>query len=116
MDELSNSGQQTQIMFIMIISLVIICFVIVVFYVFGEKRKEQKYNSYMESDKKFVKINKVVEINDNNNISKNLSTLKNVNEKGVEKYTSNSEQVYNISSNVYTYKTLNLYVKHIMVV
>ena len=127
MDELSNSGQQTQIMFIMIISLVIICFAIVVFYVFGEKRKEQKYNSYMESDKKFVKINKVlenndnnnsymesdnkfvkinkvVENNDNNNISKNLSTLKNVNEKGVEKYASNSEQVYNISSNTYTYE------------
>ena len=104
MDELTNSKQQTQIMFIMIISLVIICFVIVVFYVFGEKRNEQKYNAYMEADQKSVKINKVEEINENDNISKNLSTLKNVNEKGVEKYASNSEQVYNISSNAYTYE------------
>ena len=85
MDELANSKQQTQIMFIMIISLVIICFVILVFYVFGEKRKEHKFNSYMESDKNAVKIKKIEEINNSNNnsnnISKNLSTLKNVNEK-----------------------------------
>ena len=108
MDELANSKQQTQIMFIMIISLVIICFVILVFYVFGEKRKEHKFNSYMESDKNAVKIKKIEEINNSNNnsnnISKNLSTLKNVNEKGVEKYTSKSDQVYNIASNVYTYE------------
>ena len=112
-----------QFMLIMFVSLVIIIFSIIVFYIFGEQKEKRRSdlfsNSTVSLDREDWNDNTIntnngdkIRINDVKN--KEIERIKHspnirtqfgkVNrDNKVENYTSNNEQVYNLASNIYTY-------------
>lgn len=119
---MANTSKPPQFMLVMFVSLIIIIFSLIVFYIFGRQREKRRDNLFSN---KSVSLNRndvndqTISTNNGNKIninSVNNKEIENITHKPnirtqfgkiannkLENYTSNNEQVYNLASNVYSY-------------